>query len=358
MPTRPHLLSAFVLLLTLVLLLPATGCAVLTGEREAGQDRSGVVQSGAPVGEQLARGGFSGDAAKSAAPEIAQAPSAETPSGRTADGATTAAEQLIIRTKSMNLRVKDAKKSKTAAEALAKKYGGFITDASITSQGGQVITPQMEGGQPSPTTTGPGPFTAVVTIKVPAAKFEPMIAEARKLGDVIIENEQQEDVTQQHADLTARLKNLKVEESRLQTFFNRARNVRELLEVERELSRVRGEIESMQAQLDYLNRQVALATLTLTLEEPPRIVGPTSPEGWGVLGAFGDAIRLFVEVIKFLIRLTGLLLPFLIMLAIVWLLIRRRNKRWRAKNAAEGTSAGDATAAGGTPKTKHTDHER
>jgi hypothetical protein len=299
------------------------------------------------VGEQLAGGGFSGDAAKSAAPQIAAAPSAETPSGRTADGATTAAQQLIIRTKSMTLRVKNAKKSKTAAEAMAKKYGGFITDASVTSQGGQVITPQMEGGQPSPTTTGPGPFTAVVTIKVPAAKFEPMVAEARKLGDVLIENEQQEDVTQQHADLSARLKNQKVEEARLQTFFNRARNVRELLEVERELARVRGEIESMQAQLDYLDRQVALATLTLTLEEPPRIVGPTSPEGWGVLGAFGDAIRLFVEVIKFLIRLTGLLLPFLILLGVVWLLIRRRNKRWRARQAAEVAGSGKGSGGEG-----------
>jgi hypothetical protein len=349
MPTRPHLLSAFVLLLSLALLLPATGCAVLTGEREAGQGQNAVVGGGAPTGGE---GGTYSVAPQDAAKRIAQAPSAETPSGQTADGATTAAEQLIIRTKSMTLRVKNAKKSKTAAEALAKRYGGFITDASVTSQGGQVITPQMEGGQPSPTTTGPGPFTAVVTVKVPAAKYEGLIGEARKLGDVLVENESQQDVTQQHADLAARLKNLKAEETRLQTFFDRAKNVRELLEVERELARVRGEIESMQAQLDYLNRQVALATLTLTLEEPPRIVGPTSPEGWGVLGAFGDAIRLFVEVIKFLIRLTGLLLPFLIMLAIVWLLIRRRNKRWRAKKAAEETQASQGPADKG-PKAGH-----
>ena len=44
--------------------------------------------------------------------------------------------------------------------------------------------------------------------------------------------------------------------------------VSEILAIERELFRVRGEIERFQGQLNFLERRVALATITVSLFSP------------------------------------------------------------------------------------------
>ena len=72
---------------------------------------------------------------------------------------------------------------------------------------------------------------------------------AEKLGKVLSESSADDDVTQQHVDLKARLTNAKAEEARLRTFFDQAKSVTDMLAIERELARVRGDIESMTAQL-------------------------------------------------------------------------------------------------------------
>ena len=94
----------------------------------------------------------------------------------------------------------------------------------------------------------------------------------------------QSDVTQQHVDLEARLKNLQAEEVRLRRFLDKATKVSEMLVIQRELSRVRGEIESMQAQIAYLDRQTAMATLSLALSAPGALVQPTGGT-WGFSAA-------------------------------------------------------------------------
>lgn len=344
---RPALSAVGVVALFVAVAVSLGGCAAITGRSQSAGDSGGVSSGGVPYG-----------AIKSAT-QLAQRDSvaggaARMPGGSASAGGATPV-RLVIRTKTMTEQVADAKKAAGAVETLAKSLAGYVTDVSITSQegGGPAPLPQaqgeggapVQGAAPQAGASSAGPFTATLTAKVPAASFEAFIAQVRKIGTVEAEAEQQQDVTQQHMDLTARIRNLKVEEARLRQFFAAAKNVRDMLQIEGELSRVRGEIEQLTSQLDYMNQNVAMATLTVTLHEPPRLISPAGPQGWGVGAAFRQAIRNFVDVINFLIMLTGGLLPFIILVVIAVLVIRWLVRRSRGKRAETAGAAAAATPA-------------
>ena len=123
----------------------------------------------------------------------------------------------------------------------------------------------------------------MVTLRVPAEKLASVEAQVAKLGKVLTQSAVRERCHPAARRPAARLKNLQAEEVRLRSFLDKATKVSEMLEIERELSRVRGEIESMQAQIAYLEQQAALATLTLALSAPGALVQP-SRRVLGILG--------------------------------------------------------------------------
>jgi chromosome segregation ATPase len=85
-----------------------------------------------------------------------------------------------------------------------------------------------------------------------------------------VQNESQsgDEVTQQHTDLLARLKNSREIEQRLQAILQqRTGKVEEVLQVEEEIERVRGEIEGMEADQKALEHRIDFATIDLQLAE-------------------------------------------------------------------------------------------
>ena len=86
-----------------------------------------------------------------------------------------------------------------------------------------------------------------------------------------------EDVSERFIDLEARLNSTLGEEQSLLSLLERAGVVSEILAIERELFRVRSEIERFQGQLNFLERRVDLATITVSLFSPePKLGEPPS----------------------------------------------------------------------------------
>ena len=76
-------------------------------------------------------------------------------------------------------------------------------------------------------------------------------------------------MSEQFIDLQARLKSSLREEQSLLSLLDKTQTVGEILSIERELSRVRSEIERLQGRLNFLERRVDLATISVNLF-PPR----------------------------------------------------------------------------------------
>lgn len=232
------------------------------------------------------------------------------------------ADRLVIKSKSLNLTVKGVRKSYAEVEKVVLKYKGYIVSSSIYS--GAPDYPRPLGEIPEEKT---GPLSGIIVLKVPANSFEATVSELKKLGNLKSEAETTEEVTEQHIDLSARLKNLRRQEERYLEILNAAKTVEEMLKVEEQLLRIRGEIEAMQAQLDYLEKSAAMATITLNLSEPSGITEPIAK--WGIKDAVIKAIRNFVLVINIIIISIGTVLPFAIIACFVWLGIifwRKRGK--------------------------------
>ncbi len=245
----------------------------------------------------------------------------------TAGGSGSAAvpsEPMIIRTGSIELRVKDVETSLPAVRAAAKDHGADVAEMSLSAE---------SYGETDVRAQATGPSSASITLRVPADRLDALTDAIAKLGEVITQSETSSDVTEQAVDMEARLKNLRAEEARLRTFLDRADKVDDLLAVQRELSRVRGDIEAMDAQLTYLKRQVARATLVVTLSEPGPVVGPESP-WYGIREAFSAGVQGAIEVVKVLITLAIAALPLALLAAFtVWIIVRLV-RRSRAKRVA------------------------
>lgn len=159
------------------------------------------------------------------------------------------AEPMIARTVSLSLIAKDFDSARASLDAILARHNGYAADLNVATPQGAARSLQA-------------------SLRIPASQLAAALAELKALGRVELETQNGEEVTQQHADLVARLKNSRETEQRLQTILTqRTGKISDVLEVEQEIARVRGEIEQMEAEQKNLEHRVDFATIDLKLSE-------------------------------------------------------------------------------------------
>lgn len=130
---------------------------------------------------------------------------------------------------------------------------------------------------------------ARMTVRVPAEKFDQVIADLRNLAvEVESVSTSSQDVTEEFTDLEASLRNLKAVETQYLTLLGEARDIGEILQVQDRLNGVRYELERVQGRLNLLENQTSLATLEVALypesstlvTEPSTGFGAEVREAW------------------------------------------------------------------------------
>jgi hypothetical protein len=215
------------------------------------------------------------------------------------------ADRRIIKTGELTVRVDEVGVAIGKVRALATELDGFVS-----------------GSQSS----GEDDY-ATLTLRVPAETFDVALARLRELAiEVVAEATREEDVTTTVIDLEARIANLEASEQQYRELIDRATTVEDILAVQRRLDEVRGEIEQMTTQLEHLNRQAAMSTLTVTLVPPDRPVdavtmsfdpGATFDQALAALVGIGQAV------VSAAIWFAIVWLPLLLVLAVLALIGRR-----------------------------------
>jgi chromosome segregation ATPase len=156
---------------------------------------------------------------------------------------------MIARTVSLTITVKDFVAARASLDSILARHHGYSAQLTVS-------TPENSSRS----------FQA--SLRIPAPELAAALAELRSLGRVQNESQSGEEITQQHTDLLARLKNSRETESRLQAILQqRTGKVADILEVEEQIERVRGEIESMEAEQKTLEHRVDFASVDLQLTE-------------------------------------------------------------------------------------------
>ena len=173
-------------------------------------------------------------------------------SARAVDRYTSAASPeapMIARTASLTILVQDFAAARNSLDAFLARYGGYSANLAID-------TP--ENGQRR--------FQA--SLRIPANQLDSALADLKKLGRGLNESQSGQEVTQQHADLAARLQNSRETELRLRDVLaQRTGKIGDVLQVEQEIAWVRGEIETMESEQKALEHRVAFAGVDLQLVE-------------------------------------------------------------------------------------------
>jgi uncharacterized protein DUF4349 len=155
------------------------------------------------------------------------------------------AARKLIRNGSLDLLVNDVGQSINKIGSLVAAVGGFVEKSTQTNSGGH---------------------SASVTLRVPAARLEQVIAQIKALAtSVDRESTEVRDVTREYIDLDARLRNAQAEEAQYLQILKRATTIKDTLDVTEKLSDVRGRIEQMQGEMKFLTAQIEMSSLEVSL---------------------------------------------------------------------------------------------
>ena len=176
---------------------------------------------------------------------------------RSPTGALETAQRKVISSAFITIELEGVPEATAQVRVIAESLGGFVEQLSSSGE------PQHQ--------------RATMTIRVPQDQFFPALERIEALGTVQSRDIGSEDVTERFIDLEARLKSSLREEQSLLSLLEKAGVVSEILAIERELFRVRSEIERFQGQLNFLERRVDLASITVLLLSPePKSAEPPS----------------------------------------------------------------------------------
>ncbi len=105
-------------------------------------------------------------------------------------------------------------------------------------------------------------------IRIPNKNFQPLVDSiTNSVKSLDRRDIQLKDVTEEFVDLEARLKAKRKLEERYLQLLDKARSVKDMLEIERQISNIREEIEAKQGRLNYLQNKVSFSTIHLSFYE-------------------------------------------------------------------------------------------
>ena len=156
-------------------------------------------------------------------------------------------QRIIVRTVDMGIIVPDVPGAAEEILATTRNYGGWqvTSDRSRTHR-------------------------ASLAVRVPAERLDEFVDLVREMSErVEYETSNSQDVTDQYVDNEARLNGLRRTEERLFEFLERAGNIEDALNVQRELAAIQLEMEAIQGRLRFLSQTAAFSLVNLSLTTRP-----------------------------------------------------------------------------------------
>ncbi|MFB7885097.1 DUF4349 domain-containing protein [Microbacterium sp. NPDC056057] len=256
--------------------------------------------------------------------------------GDTAAGSA-AADRDIITTASATVTAEEVDVAARAIANSAIAHGGYVESMSVGSDGTVYPVSPTDGGIVYDTMPYPYPTDgAWITVRVPADQLQSVVDELDDVGEVTATNLSRQDVTEQTVDLEARIDAAQASVNRLNELMAQAQSVADLIAAESALSERQATLESYQQQLEMLDDQVAMSTLSVTVVPE---VEPVTADPAG----FGDGLAAgwngLVATLNGIVVALGFLLPWLAVAAVialvVWAIVRLvRGRRRRRTDAA------------------------
>jgi hypothetical protein len=227
----------------------------------------------------------------------------------------TVEQQKVISTGNVQLRADDVDEAVFDVRTVVDEYRGTISeDDTQTDKEGHALRSRM-------------------VLRIPTADFDDAMAELEQVGTLVSSKRQTADVTTEVLDMDVRVEAQQRSIDRIQVLFDNATTIKDVVNIESELSRRQADLASLEAQQRYLADQTSLSTITLSMERTPKAKPEPKPDTDDAgflagLSAGWDALTSFLVALA---TIAGALLPWLVLglvLAVpAWPLVRRLRRR-------------------------------
>jgi hypothetical protein len=287
----------------------ATGCS--GGEADG--------DAGASTEAQVAEREFADTGSAAQAPDAAAGRSVRN-GGRAQTAAELVRERAVISTGVVSLLSKDAGDTRADVQKIVDVHRGEVTDEETTTD--------ADGGIER----------SRLVVRVPAADFYQTVEQLERVAELESSTKSSEDVTTQVIDTEVRIRAQERSLRRIELLLARAQSIRDIVNIESELTRRQAELDSLKSQQAYLEDQTTMSTITVHIEQKrgERREKPGTDESGFLAGLDGGwtALRAFATVLAMIV---GALLPWAVVLGLLgaptWLIARRVARRRPAVTA-------------------------
>lgn len=299
--------------LAVAVVLLVAGCST-SGDESSSSD--GDASDRAVTADTGAGGSSAGD---SSAGELSVDAEGEGPAAGPASGvdpavAAASLNRDMIFTAQLVVTVPDLDQAVTRAQRIAQSSGGVVFD----EQTSRAADPRT-----------------VMTLKVPPPAFQRAREDLAELGELESTDLQSADVTSQVVDLDSRIATSETSVDRLRALIIRAESIDDIALLESQLLERETTLEALRGERRAIGDQVALATITVTLQPTPD--SPDTPQEEadelpGFLDAFRggwDALKTVGSIVLLVLFALAPWVPVALVVAAIVLLVHRWSRRRR-----------------------------
>lgn len=230
--------------------------------------------------------------------------------------------RMIIQTANLNLDVEKYDEVMQTLKDMVNASGGYIENESTSFRFYNSDTDNLKYGY--------------ITIRIPALGYQSVKDQIKTLGLVTMESSNADDITKMYRDTASEIENLKVTETRLREIMEKAVEIKDILEIENELSRVRSTINAYEKQIQDWEALVDMTTISVQLNEVKNLKPVVEPIDDSL---FGKAKEGFINSINSIKRSIERFIiwiiansPFLAILTVLAVIISTIYKKRRSKN--------------------------
>lgn len=192
---------------------------------------------------------------------------------------TDTSNRVVIQTSYLSLLVKDVRSSTDQILTYTKQIGGFMVNTYFNNPG---ETP-----------------SGTVSIRIPTSQLNPALKYFRDLSlNVVSENLEGDDVTDQFVDNQARLATLNKTKTKFEDILEKATKIEDILNVQRELINLQSQIDAIQGQLQYMQKSADFTKITIYLSTDEFSLPYAPHDAWRPEVIFKQAVRSVVQTFR------------------------------------------------------------
>ncbi|MFI2292046.1 DUF4349 domain-containing protein [Streptomyces niveus] len=241
-----------------------------------------------------------------------------------------AAKTHVIRTATLSVEVKSVTKALAEARSVAVDAGGVIEDET---------TERVDDSY----------TTSHVVLRVPEAEYDSVLTELAGTGKLLSRTANAKDVTEQVVDVNSRIATQRASVNRVRKLMDQAQDITDVVALESQLNTRQAELESLLAKQASLADRTTMATVTLDLSEWAKEEKADEDDGPGFLDALGGGWDAFVSVLRWIVVVLAAILPFVVALAVLFVLWRVFGVRLTALRARRTPAVEPAAAPAPSP---------